>query len=119
MSLLTKIKSLFKRKQYCGFCKKAQDEVRTLIVGPPAPNNKNHHTGICDECSSRLVNMLKEKDIKKIDNRKQGINKKIYCNFCGKDFGKTKQMFRNPDFKAHPYICNECVKICGAIAKDK
>ena len=35
------------------------------------------------------------------------------------NFGKTKQMFHNPDFKAHPYICNECVKICGAIAKDK
>ena len=104
---------------HCSFCKKAHDEVRTLIVGPPAPNNKNHHTGICNECSSRLVNILKEKDIKKIDNRKQGIDKKIYCNFCGKDFGKTKQMFHNPDFKAHPYICNECVKICGAIAKDK
>ena len=51
--------------------------------------------------------------------RKEWIDKKIYCNFCGKYFGKTKQMFHNPDFKAHPYICNECVKICGAIAKDK
>ena len=119
MSLLTKIKSLFKTKQYCGFCKKAQDEVRTLIVGPPASNNKNHHTGICDECTYHLVNFLKEKGVKKIDNIKKIIDKKIYCNFCGKDFGKTKQMFRNPDFKAHPYICNECVKICGAIAKDK
>ena len=61
----------------------------------------------------------KEKDIKKIDFRKKRIDKKIYCNFCVKYFGKTKQMFHNPDFKAHPYICNECVKICGAIAKDK
>ena len=118
MSLFAKIKSLFETKQYCSFCKKAQDEVRTLIVGPPAPNNKNH-IGICDECTDQLVHFLKEKDIKKIDNIKKIIDKKIYCNFCGKNFGETKQMFHNPDFKAHPYICNECVKICGAIAKDK
>ena len=42
MSLFAKIKSIFETKLYCSFCKKAQDEVRTLIVGPPAPNNKNH-----------------------------------------------------------------------------
>ena len=103
---------------HCSFCEKSQHEVSKLIVGPPEPNKKDH-LSICNECSSRLVNFLKKKDIKKIDNRKQEIDKKIYCNFCGKYFGKTKQMFHNPDFKAHPYICNECVKICGAIAKDK
>ena len=48
---------------HCSFCEKSQHEVRTLIVGPPAPNKKDHHTGICDECSSRLVNFLKKKDI--------------------------------------------------------
>ena len=103
---------------HCSFCEKSQHEVSTLIVGPLEPNKKDH-ISICSECSSRLVNFLKKKDIKKIDNRKQEISKIIYCSFCGKNFGETKQMFHNLDFKTHPYICNECVKICGAIAKDK
>ena len=103
---------------HCSFCEKSQHEVSKLIVGPPEPNKKDH-ISICNECSSRLVNFLKKKDIKKIDNRKQEISKIIYCSFCGKNFGETKQMFHNLDFKTHPYICNECVKICGAIAKDK
>ena len=118
MSLFTKIKSLFKTKQYCSFCKIAHYEVRKLIFGPPASNNKNHHTGICNGCTDQLVHFLKEKDIKKIDNRKEGIHKEIYCSFCKKYFGKTKQMFHNLDFKTHPYICNKCVKLCEALVKD-
>ena len=117
MSLLAKIKSIFETKLYCSFCKKAQDKVRTLIVGPPAPNNKNH-TGICDGCTDQLVHFLKEKDIKKIDFRKKRIDKKIYCSFCLKNLGETKQIFYNLDTKAHPYICNKCVKLCEAIVKD-
>ena len=103
---------------HCSFCKRSQHEVSTLIVGPPEPNNKNH-ISICNKCTDQLVNALKEKDIKKIDFRKKRIDKKIYCSFCLKNLGETKQIFHNLDTKAHPYICNECVKLCGAIAKDK
>jgi hypothetical protein len=118
MSLFTKIKSLFKTKQYCSFCKIAHYEVRKLIVGPPASNNKNHHTGICNGCTDQLVHFLKEKDIKKIDNIKKFIDKMIHCNFCGKNFDKPKQMFSTMETKTHPYICNKCVKLCEALVKD-
>ena len=117
MSLFARIKSIFETKFYCSFCKKAHNEVRKLIIGPLAPNNKDH-ISICNECTDQLVNFLKEKDIKKIDNRKQGIDKKIYCNFCRKNFGETKQMFYNLETKTHPYICNKCVKLCEVIVKD-
>ena len=118
MSLFTKIKSIFEPKLYCSFCKKAHDEVRKLIVGPPAPNNKNHHTDICDECTDQLVHFLKEKDIKKIDNIKKFIDKNIHCNFCWRNFGETKQMLSTMETKTHSYICNECVKLCEALVKD-
>ena len=48
---------------HCSFCEKSQHEVSKLIVGPPEPNKKDH-LSICNECSSRLVNFLKKKDIK-------------------------------------------------------
>ena len=97
---------------HCSFCEKSQHEVRTLIVGPPEPNNKNH-ISICSECSSRLVNFLKKKDIKKIDNRKQEIDKKIYCNFCGKDLVKQNKCFTTLTLKLIPIFATNVSKYVG------
>ncbi|MBN0809815.1 ATP-dependent Clp protease ATP-binding subunit ClpX, partial [Pseudomonas aeruginosa] len=49
------------------------------------------------------------------DKRKDGLEKLLYCSFCGKSQHEVRKLIAGPSV----YICDECVDLCNDIIREE
>ena len=47
--------------------------------------------------------------------KKSGVEKMLYCSFCGKSQHEVKKLIAGPSV----FICDECIELCNDIVRDE